>query len=112
MKSCMLKLVQVVARACKRVDVLYSLSPVSQCYRAERRSNSGVSQRAVMFSHLRRDEHEQGAAAVLQIVGRIIGSSLVVVVVASRLGSSSPEFVRLLVGTFGRRCRPHLVWSY
>lgn len=110
MKSCMLKLVQVVARACKRVDVLYNLSPVSQCYRAERRSNSGMSQRAVMFSRLRRDEHEQGAAAVLQIVGRIIGSSLVVV--ASRLGSSSPEVVHLLVGTFGRRCRPHLVWSY
>jgi hypothetical protein len=92
MKSCMLKLVEVVARACKRVDVLYNLSPVSQRCRAERHSNSGVSQRAVMFSRLRRDEHEQGVAAVLQIVGRI-GTSLVVVD-ASRLGFQRPEVVR------------------
>ena len=84
MKSCMLKLVQVVARACKRVDVLYNLSPVSQRCRAERHSNSGVSQRAVMFSRLRRDEHE-ALAASLKIVGRI-ETSLVVVVGASRSG--------------------------
>lgn len=45
-----------------------------------------------MFSRLRRDEHEQGVAAVVQIVGRIETS--LVVVDASRLGFQRPEVVR------------------
>ena len=80
---------------------------------AERHSNSGASHKAVMSSRLRRDEHEQGVAAVLQIVGRIVTS--LVVVDASRLGSNGPEGVRWWWrysndGAESAR-RPYLIWS-